>query len=77
MTKLADAMSHGRYDRSPVRASDNYLIRGHSVGRYLNNAKLEHSANFERSHSAIQASSSSSVLASLRSAVSNPSVNQP
>jgi hypothetical protein len=50
---------------------------GHSVGCYLNNAKAEHSANLERSQSAIHASSSSSALASFRSAVSKPSVNQP
>ena len=54
-----------------------YENRGHSVGCYLNNAKVEHSANFERSLAAIQASSSSSAFASFRSEVSKPSVNQP
>jgi hypothetical protein len=50
---------------------------GHSVGCYLNNAKVEHSANLERSLSAIHASSSSSAFASFRSGVSKPSVNEP
>jgi len=57
----------GQHDRS---------ARGHSVGCYLNNAKVEHSAKLERSSSAIHVNSSSSVFASLRSAVSKPSVNE-
>jgi hypothetical protein len=50
--------------------------RGHSVGCYLNNAKVEHYSNFEGSESAIQASSSSRAFASFRSTVSKPSVNE-
>jgi replication initiation protein RepC len=50
--------------------------RGHSVGCYLNNVKVEHSANLERPQSAIHASSWSNAFASFRSAVSKPSVNQ-
>ena len=53
-----------------------YENRGHSVGCYLNNAKVKHSANLERSSAAIHVNSSSRRFASFRSAVSKPSVNE-
>ena len=72
---LADRVRHhlNPPPRKPLESHE----KTPSSSNITDNAKVEQLANFERSQSAIQASSSSSLLASFKSAVSNPSVNQP